>query len=162
MTISFRCPFCSTELSFDDMTRTESPCPKCEKVIPLYISEKMRQENIVDHCAICGLEKLYIQKDFNRTLGVSIFVGCAILSLILYGYHYVLTSFLVLGGAAAADYLLYMALPEVTICYKCHAQYRGVTSNPANEAFELGLAEKHDPLDKNKGAENPAAEWKQR
>jgi hypothetical protein len=161
MIISFRCPHCSSELSFDDLSQKESPCPRCDKVIKLQITEKMRKENVVDVCSICGLEKLYTQKDFNRTLGASIFVGAAIVSLILYGYSYVVTSFLVLGAAAAADYLLYLALPEVTICYRCHSQYRNVSPNPANEAFELGLAEKYDPKDKSKGAENPAAEWKQ-
>ena len=162
MIISFRCPQCSVELSFDDLSQAESPCPRCGRVIRLGITDEMRQRNMVRHCAICGLEKLYTQKDFNRVLGASIFVGAAIISLILYGYNHVVTSFLVLGGAAAADYLLYLALPEVTICYRCHSQYRHATPNPANTAFELGLAEKYDPKDKNRGAENPASEWHQR
>ena len=121
----------------------------------------MRKDNMVDQCAICGLEKLYIQKDFNRTLGASIFVGAAIISLIFYGYNYVVTAFLILGAAAAMDYLLYMALPEVTICYRCHSQYRDVSKNPEISGFELGLAERYDPKDKRPGAENPASEWQQ-
>jgi len=162
MIIFFRCPHCSMELSFDDLSQTESPCPQCGTSIKLTITQQMRGGNIVDKCAICGLEKLYIQKDFNRTLGASIFVGAAIVSLILYGYNHVVASFLVLGGAAAADYLLYLALPEVTICYRCHSQYRGFSANPVNTVFELGLAEKYDPKDKGKNAENPAAEWQER
>ena len=122
----------------------------------------MRKENTVDQCMICGLEKLYTQKDFNRTVGAAIFTAAAIVSLVLYGYNHVVSAFLVLGGAAAADYLLYLALPEVTICYRCHSQYRSVSPNPTNSEFELGLAEKYDPKDKQHGAENPAAEWKQR
>lgn len=161
MTISFRCPHCSTELSFRDLSLNQSPCPKCEKDIPLRLTDAMRTANIVDQCAICGLEKLYVQKDFNRTLGAGIFIAAAILSLIFYGKGFVVSSFLVLGAAAAADYLLYFMLGEVTVCYRCHSQYRGYARNPANEAFELGLAEKYDPLDKSKDAENPAAEWKQ-
>lgn len=162
MIISFRCPHCSTELSFDDLSQNESPCPSCGKVVPLRISERMRKDNVVDGCVICGLEKLYTQKDFNRTIGAMIFGGAAIVSLILYGKIHVIGAFLVLGGAAAADYLLYLALPEVTICYRCHSQYRGVSKNPANSEFELALAEKYDPKDKREGAENPAAEWKER
>ncbi len=162
MIISFRCPHCSTELTFEDLSQNESPCPQCGKVIRLGITERMRQDNVIDSCAICSLVKLYTQKDFNRTLGVSIFVGAAILSLVLYGYNHVVSAFAVLGAAAAADYLLYLALPEVTICYRCHSQYRRGSANPANQAFDLGLAEKYDPKDKRKNAENPAAEWKQR
>jgi uncharacterized protein (DUF983 family) len=162
MVISFRCPHCSSELSFDDLSQKESPCPRCGKVIPLSITERMRSDGVVDQCVICGLERLYTQKDFNRTLGASIFVGAAIVSLILYGYNHVVAAFLVLGAAAAVDYLLYKALAEVTICYRCHTQYRGVKPNPENGEFELGLAEKYDPKDKRTGAENPAAEWQGR
>ena len=161
MIISFRCPHCSLELSFDDLSQKESPCPGCEKPIQLQVTPQMLKENRIDHCVICGLEKLYTQKDFNRTLGFAIFLLAAIISLILYGYHYVVSSFLVLGAAAAADYLLYLALPEVTICYRCHSQYRNVSANPENKAFELGLAEKYDPKDRRPNAENPAAEWGQ-
>lgn len=159
MIISFRCPHCSTELSFEDLSRDESPCPNCLKSIPLRITSRMRKDQIVDQCVLCGLEKLYTQKDFNRTLGASLFVGAAIISLILYGYNQVVTAFLILGAAAAVDYLLYIALPEVTICYRCHSQYRGVAKNPMNSEFELGLAERYDPKDKTPGAENPAAKW---
>ena len=61
-----------------------------------------------------------------------------------------------------ADALLYRFLPDVTICYKCHAQYRQFAANPYNQPFELGLAEKYDPLDKRPAAENPASEWRGR
>lgn len=161
MIISFRCPHCSAELSFTDLSRNQSPCPRCEKDIRLHVTEKMRQHNMVDQCAICELESLYVQKDFNRTLGVTIFISAALISLVFYGYNRVVASFLVLGGAVAVDYLLYIVLPEVTICYRCHSQYRGVSRNPANETFELGLAEKYDPKGKRVNADNPAAEWKQ-
>lgn len=161
MIISFRCPHCSTELSFEDLSQKESPCPKCGAAIPLGISDRMRRENIADRCAICGLEKLYTQKDFNRALGASIFAAAALASLVLYGYHHVVAAFLVLGAAAAADYLLYLALPEVTICYRCHAQYRKTSPNVEIKAFDLGLAEKYDPKDKRRDAENPAANWRQ-
>ena len=122
----------------------------------------MRDHNRVDRCAVCDCETVYVQKDFNRTLGLSIFIGGAIISLVLYGFEQVWLAFAVLLGCAAADGLLYKVLPHVTICYKCHAQYREFKGNPDNQAFELGLAEKYDPLDKRPQAENPAAEWQGR
>jgi hypothetical protein len=75
---------------------------------------------------------------------------------------WVYTSFLVLAAAAALDWTLYRVWSDVTICYRCHAQYRGVSLNPANKECDLGLVEKYDPLDKSAQAENPAAEWKVR
>jgi hypothetical protein len=80
-------------------------------------------------------------------------------SLVLYGFNLVWQAMAVLLGCAVVDALLYKLLPEVTICYKCQSQYRQVSPNPAVQPFELGLAEKFDPLDKQKGAENPAADW---
>jgi hypothetical protein len=133
----------------------------CEKPIPLHITDRMRRENLVERCAICA-GKVYVQKDFNRTLGVSIFVAGAIIFLVLAWKNRLVEGTLVWAAFALADGLLYKFLPDVTICYKCYAQYRQFTPNPANEAFELGLAEKYDPLDKRAAAENPAAEWKGR
>ena len=162
MKISFLCPHCHGELEFDDLTQNDSPCPLCCTTIHLRISERMRRENVVDHCVACDCHKVYVQKDFNRTLGVTIFAAGAIVSLILYGKNLIWQAMAVLLGCAAVDALLYKFLTEVTICYKCHAQYREFTPNPDNQEFQLGLAEKFDPLDKRTGADNPAAEWKGR
>jgi hypothetical protein len=157
--IQFLCPHCHRELQFEDLSQDEAPCPLCEKPIHLHVTERMRRDNAVDQCAICQ-GKVYVQKDFNRTLGVSIFVAGAVLFLILAWHNRLVEGTLVWAVFALADGMLYKFLPDVTICYKCYAQYRQFAPNPANEAFELGLAEKYDPLDKRAQAENPAAEWK--
>ena len=149
-------------MEFDDLTQSESPCPLCGETVKLRITERMRSDNVVDRCAVCDCNKVYVQKDFNRALGVSIFVAGAVVSLVLYGFDLVWQAFAVLLGCALADALLYKQLPDVTICYKCYAQYRQFAPSPDNQPFELGLAEKYDPLDKRVGAENPAAEWKGR
>jgi hypothetical protein len=160
MVITFRCPHCKAELSFDDLSVDQSPCPKCGKAVELHLTTRMRSENIVDQCAICELDKLYVQTDFNRTLGVTLFTVAAIASFILWIKDWVYSAFLVLGTATAADFILYRIWPKVTICYRCHAQYRATHPNPANKECDLGLIEKYDPLDGRAGAENPAAEWK--
>ena len=162
MLITFRCPHCQTELSFDNLSVDQSPCPKCGQEIFLHITERMRTENVVDQCAICQLDKLYVQKDFNRTLGVCLLIAAALISYILWLKDWVYSAFLVLGAAVAADYLLFKIWPELTLCYRCHAQYRAVNPNPENKECELGLVEKYDPLDKRAEAENPAAEWESR
>lgn len=162
MIITFRCPKCAVELSFDDLSRSDSPCPKCGHAIPIHATAAMREQNKADRCALCDCPHVYVQKDFNRAFGVSLFVLAAIVSCWLYFYNKVWQAFAVLIGAAAVDYLLYRTLPDVIICYRCHSQYRDFAPDTAYAAFELGLAEKYDPKDKRQGAENPAAEWKQR
>ena len=159
MKIWFLCPHCKHELNFEDLSQDAAPCPVCEKSIALRISERTRKDNVVEHCLICDCPQVYVQKDFNRTLGVSIFVAGAILFLICAWFNRLVEGTLVWAAFTVADALLYKYLPNVTICYKCHSQYREFNENPANTAFELGLAEKYDPLDKRAGAENPAAEW---
>jgi ssDNA-binding Zn-finger/Zn-ribbon topoisomerase 1 len=160
--ISFLCPHCRQQLEFDDLGHDAAPCPACGQPIQLRITERMRRENIVDQCAVCECHKVYVQKDFNRTLGLSIFITGAVISLVLFGFNWVWSAFGVLLLCAAADGILYKVLPEVTICYKCHSQYRRFTPCATNREFELGLAEKYDPLDKQAGAENPAVDWKGR
>jgi uncharacterized protein YbaR (Trm112 family) len=160
--ISFLCPHCKRQLEFDELSQNESTCPVCEQSIRLRITERMRHDNVVERCSICDCNKVYVQKDFNRTLGVSIFAAGAVLFLICAWFNRLVEGTLVWAAFVVADALLYKFLPDVTICYKCHTQYRGVASNPDNQPFELGLAEKYDPLDKHTGAENPAAEWKGR
>ncbi len=159
MIIRFRCPGCRTELEFDDLSQQRSPCPVCDRQVTLQVTDAMRGRNQVDRCALCDCETVYVQKDFNRTLGVGIFIAGAVISLVLYGFDQVWWAFAVLLGCAVMDGLLYRLLPDVTICYKCHAQYRRFTPRPENLPFELGLAEKFDPLDKRAEADNPAAEW---
>jgi hypothetical protein len=122
----------------------------------------MRRDNVVDQCVICDCPKLYVQKDFNRTVGVAIFLLGAVLFLICAWFHRLVEGTLIWAAFVLADALLYKYLPNVTICYQCHTQYRDYADNPAHSAFELELAEKYDPLDKRPGAENPAAEWKGR
>jgi len=162
--IRFLCPHCKRELEFDPAGagQDESPCPLCEQPVRLHITERMRRNNLVDCCAVCDCHKVYVQKDFNRTLGVCIFAAGAVLFLLCAWKNRLIEGTLVWAAFAIADAVLYKILPDVTICYKCYAQYRDVAPNPDNQPFELGLAEKYDPLDKRVAGENPAANWKGR
>ena len=165
MKIRFLCPHCKRrELEFDpaEAGQDDSPCPSCDRPIHLRITDRVRHDNIVDHCVVCDCSQVYVQKDFNRTLGVCIFATGAVLFLFCAWKNRLIEGTLVWAAFAAADALLYKFLPDVTICYKCYAQYRDVSRNLNNQPFELGLAEKYDPLDKQPAAENPAAEWKGR
>jgi hypothetical protein len=148
-------------LHFEDLSRAEAPCPVCAKPIQLRITDRMRTGNQVDHCVLCDC-KVYVQKDFNRTIGMTIFAVGAVLFLVFAAKNRLVEGTLVWAVFALADGLLYKFLPDVAICYKCHAQYRDFSPNADIQPFELGLAEKYDPLDKRAGAENPAAEWKGR
>ena len=142
MKIQFLCPHCKHELEFEDLSQDESPCPLCQKTIRLRITERMRRDNMVDHCAVCDCNTVYVQKDFNRTLGVSIFVAGAILFLLCAWKNRLVEGTLVWAAFVLADGLLYKFLPDVTICYKCYAQYREVALEPGQSAVRIGSRRK--------------------
>jgi len=75
----------------------------------------------VDRCAVCDCNTVYVQKDFNRTLGVSIFLAGALLFCLSWKNR--LVEGTLVGGVCPGDGLLFKFLPDVTICYKCYAQY---------------------------------------
>ena len=161
MRINFLCPACSKENVFVSGEPWEGfRCEHCAGAIHLELTAAMLERNVVEACAVCRKDLFYLQKDFNRTLGISILAIAFTISMILWVRDWVYSAFLVIGAAAAIDWTLFKLWPDVTICYRCHAQYRAVTPNPENRECDLGLVEKYDPLDKSAHAENPAAEWK--
>ena len=98
---------------------------------------------MVDTCAVCGRDNLYIQKDLNRTLGilvVAIGVGCSIL---FFAQNRPFVAMLALVATALVDAVIYLLVSEVTVCYACHAIYRGFRRNPDHAPFNLELLERY-------------------
>jgi hypothetical protein len=48
-----------------------------------------------------------------------------------------------LGLTALVDFLAYFFVGEVTVCYSCHAIYRGFNRNPEHESFDLKKLERY-------------------
>jgi hypothetical protein len=40
--------------------------------------------------------------------------------------------------------VLYALLPEITVCYRCHAHFRRFRRNPRHQPFDLHTAEQYD------------------
>ncbi|HEV3121754.1 MAG TPA: hypothetical protein VGY53_07620 [Isosphaeraceae bacterium] len=96
-------------------------------------------------CAVCATEDLYTQKDFPHILGLSIvFVGIVV-SCVFWAYYMPVAALGVLLATAALDLVLYYAVKDVTICYRCLSQYRGEGSNPdrAFRPFDLAVGERY-------------------
>lgn len=147
MIVRFRCPSCqqTNQLEVSEAHRQMS-CVHCGTAWSLDFSDSLIQTGMVDRCALCREDKLYVQRDFNRNLGLAIVMLAAIVSFWLYGRDQVVWSFGVLFAAVVADFVLYWILPYVTICYVCRAEYRITMKNPAHEAYELALAEKYEQI----------------
>src|SRR5262249_5573566 len=98
---------------------------------------------VVTACVSCGHDTLYVQKDFNRRAGLLI-VGAGIAaSLYLFAHGQPMFAMAALGITALIDSLAYFLVGEVTVCYSCHAIYRGFPRNREHEPFDLKKREKY-------------------
>ena len=132
--IAFACPACGAEAlaGLDGRGR----CPKCGTKHGLELSASMRELRLVDRCPTCRGEQLYVQRDFNQRAGLAIvIVGGALAPFTPY--------YASLFVAAAVDAVLYALLPEIAVCYRCQAHFRGFARNPKHEAFDLHVAEQY-------------------
>lgn len=134
--IAYRCR-CGTEAAagLDGQGR----CPACGQQTPLALSRSLREDRIVDECPACGGRQLYVQRDFNRRAGLAIvLLGAALAPFTPY--------YSSLVAAALVDAGLYAVLPEIAICYRCQAHFRGFRRNPAHRGFDLHTAEQYDEV----------------
>jgi hypothetical protein len=131
--ITFRCEACGGEARCGIDGRGECPCG-ARPVLAL--SAGLAGERVVDRCPACDGVQLYVQRDFNQRAGLAVVVVGAVLA--------PFTHYLSLVVAAIVDAGLYLLLPEIAVCYRCHAHFRGFRRNPAHEAFDLHMAEQYD------------------
>ena len=133
--IAFPCPSCGEEAvaGLDGKGR----CAHCKAEPTLRVPETTRQDRLIEHCPACGSRQLYVQRDFNQKAGIAIVaLGAALAPFTPY--------YSSLFAAALIDAALYAVLPEITVCYRCHAHFRGFARNPQHTAFDLHTAEQYD------------------
>lgn len=120
MEVTFTCPECGSAISVHpDQSATVAECKICQHKLPVKFDQNHADNNLVD-CPCCGRKDFYKQKDFNRKIGVILFVIAAILSIWTYGI-----SFIVLY---LFDLILFRKLGEIAICYKCQTVFRKVAN----------------------------------
>jgi hypothetical protein len=117
MTVQITCPHCKSSIEiYPDTQASIALCEVCQHEVPVHFNSTHLNSELTD-CAVCGRQDFFIQKDFNRALGVSLFVLAAILSIWTYG-----VSLIVLY---LCDLFLFRKLRYVAVCYKCNTIYRG-------------------------------------
>jgi hypothetical protein len=133
--ITFRCPACQGEAAcgLDGRGR----CRSCGGHPSLSVPAAWGEGRTVDGCPACGGRLLYVQRDFNQRAGLAIVVLGAVLAPFTPYYASLVV-------AVVVDALLYLLLPEITVCYRCHAHFRGFRRNPAHAPFDLHLAEQYE------------------
>ena len=115
-------------------------CGGCTRPITLAISQKLREDREVDSCPVCEGHEFYVRKDFDPKLGLAVIVAGVILSMGFYWYGMDLIAYGVLGAAALLDFLVYQRLGDLSVCYRCHTEFRGTYERTA-PFFDLHTAD---------------------
>lgn len=118
MEVQITCPHCKSSVEvLPDQSASMVDCDVCKGVINLKFTRE-HEEGILHQCPVCERMDFYKQKDFNRKIGVLLFVIAAILSIWTYG--------LSLVALYLVDLFLFRKLSVVAICYKCQTVFRQV------------------------------------
>jgi hypothetical protein len=136
-----KCPKCDASLP---VAAAENPsgikCGKCGRDIPLSISEPLRSDSAVDRCPVCSGADFYIRKDFDPKIGLTVVIIGALISATFYWFGRDLIAYGILASAALIDLVVYGRLKDVTVCYRCHSEFRGAYARKA-PAFDLHTAD---------------------
>lgn len=139
MNVRFLCPNCEAPAKVPLPGPALWQCPHCEHRLTLDAPVSAA----LPECVICGNPELYKKKDFPHNLGLGILtVACAI-SFITYLNYQVWLTWSILIGTALFDGLLYWWVGDVVVCYRCHAQYRGLPREADHKPFDLGIGERY-------------------
>jgi hypothetical protein len=145
MRVTARCPGCNAALPFD---AAESParirCGRCSRELAVSVSDPVRTDTAVDRCPICEGADFYVRRDFDPKTGLAFVITGAAISAIFYWFNQDLIAYGILAVAVVIDLLVYRRLKDVTVCYRCHAEFRGAYPRTAG-AFDLHTADVLEP-----------------
>jgi hypothetical protein len=126
MDVVAHCPKCDAGLPVSAAEAPESiKCGGCGQVLPLTFSEALRSDTQVDACPVCRGAEHYIRKDFDPKVGLTVVVIGALISAVFYWFGEDLIAYSILAFAVFVDLVVYGRLGDVTVCYRCHTEFRG-------------------------------------
>jgi hypothetical protein len=136
-----KCPKCDAGLPVAaDSAPASITCGGCGCEIPLSVSDAVRENRAVDQCPVCRGGDFYIRKDFDPKIGLTVVIVGALISAGFYWYGRDLIAYSILGLATLVDLTIYGRLKDLTVCYRCHSEFRGAFQHKA-VAFDLHTAD---------------------
>jgi hypothetical protein len=141
MNIIAKCPKCDAGLPVSAAEAPESiKCGGCGTELALNLSDAVRADRGVDRCPVCSGTDFYMRKDFDPKIGLTVVIIGALISAVFYWFDRDLIAYSILGGAALIDLVVYGRLKDLTVCYRCHSEFRGSYPRSAG-AFDLHTAD---------------------
>ena len=138
MNLRFACPECDCPGRLELPGPREWQCPACDHLLRLRAANDDEAGQV---CVCCGNQELYRKKDFPHWLGMTILVVACAASFVTYWLRRQWMTWSILLGSALIDGCLYMSVSDVTVCYRCGCQQRGVQGT--HPPFELTIAERY-------------------
>lgn len=145
MDITARCPGCNAALPFnsgDPPARIR--CGRCGREQSIAVTDAIRADAAVDRCPVCEGGDFYVRRDFDPKAGLAFVIVGAVISAVFYWFERDLIAYSVLGGAVLIDLIVYRRLKDLTVCYRCHAEFRGGYPRTAGP-FDLHTADVLEP-----------------
>jgi hypothetical protein len=141
MHLIVKCPKCDASLP---VNAAEGPqriaCGRCGREIALEISDAVREDRAVDRCPVCSGAEFYTRKDFDPKVGLTVVIVGALISGVFYWFGRDLIAYSILAVAVLIDLIVYGRLKDLTVCYRCHSEFRGQYPRTA-PAFDLHTAD---------------------
>ena len=144
--ILVRCPECDAGLPIRGDDQADAiTFGRCQRHIPLKISDALRLDQKVDRCPVCEGAEFYGRKDFDPKIGLTVVIVGALISGSFYWFGRDLLACGILAAAALIDLVVYGRLKDLTVCYRCrrvprrHLDRAGVRLTP--RTYGEGLEE---------------------
>lgn len=145
MQVTARCAGCHGALPFDAAAAPQRiRCGRCSREMAVNASEAVRSDSAVDRCPICEGGDFYVRRDFDPKVGLAFVIAGALISAVFYWFNLDLIAYSILAAAVVVDLIVYRRLGDVTVCYRCHAEFRGSYPRTA-PAFDLHTADLLEP-----------------
>lgn len=128
MEVQITCTQCGSGIEIHpDQKATKVECHVCKHVTDVHFTTEHEQGTLKE-CPVCSRQDFYKQADFNRKIGVALFVIAAIASIWTYGISLVVLWLV--------DIYLLKKLNPVAICYKCQTNFRQVKNMDLIPGFD--------------------------
>ncbi len=141
MQIIAKCPNCDAGLPVSaSQAAAAITCGGCGREMSLTWTDALRAGSGVDRCPVCDGGNFYTRKDFDPKVGLTVVIIGALVSAGFYWYGRDLIAYSILGAATLIDLAIYRRLKDLTVCYRCHSEFRGAFEHKA-VAFDLHTAD---------------------
>jgi hypothetical protein len=145
MQVTARCPGCDAALPFAAAAApARIRCGRCQREMGIAVSDAVGADSAVDRCPVCEGGDFYVRRDFDPKVGLAFVITGALISAVFYWFNLDLIAYSILAAAVVIDLVIYRRLKDVTVCYRCHAEFRGSYPRTA-PAFDLHTADLLEP-----------------